>query len=145
MGQCGVQLQPLVDALKQVMLKGPVLHADETPVAMLKPGNKKTHKAYIWTYCTTSYDAIKAVDFTSLKVVAASTCVTSWPWMIRDPRAGVASSSAMTLAVVKTDFSIRATDCEVTLSDRPRKEDVIKLNVAPRSIYAVRGGARWGW
>jgi len=62
-GQCGVQLQPLVDALKQVMLKSAVLHADETPVAMLKPGNKKTHKAYIWSYCTTSYDAFKAVVF----------------------------------------------------------------------------------
>ena len=62
-GQCGVQLQPLVDALKAVMLGSQVLHADETPVAMLKPGNKKTHRAYIWTYCTTSYDALKAVVF----------------------------------------------------------------------------------
>ena len=62
-GQCGVQLQPLVDALKQVMLKSSVLHADETPVAMLKPGNGKTHRAYIWTYCTTGYDALKAVVF----------------------------------------------------------------------------------
>jgi transposase len=62
-GQCGVQLQPLVDALKAVMLKSAVLHADETPVAMLKPGNKKTHRAYIWTYCTTPYDALKAVVF----------------------------------------------------------------------------------
>ena len=62
-GQCGVQLQPLVDALKAVMLKSAVLHADETPVAMLKPGNKKTHKAYIWSYCTTGYDEIKAVVF----------------------------------------------------------------------------------
>ena len=62
-GQCGVQLQPLVDALKAVMLKSAVLHADETPVAMLKPGNKKTHKAYIWSYCTTGYDELKAVVF----------------------------------------------------------------------------------
>jgi transposase len=62
-GQCGVQLQPLVDALKAVMLTSQVLHADETPVAMLKPGNKKTHRAYVWTYCTTSYDALKAVVF----------------------------------------------------------------------------------
>ena len=58
-----MQLQPLVDALKAVMLKSAVLHADETPVAMLKPGNKKTHKAYIWSYCTTGYDEIKAVVF----------------------------------------------------------------------------------
>jgi transposase len=62
-GQCGVQLQPLVDALKAVMLRSQVLHADETPVAMLKPGNKKTHRAYIWSYCTTSYDTLKAVVF----------------------------------------------------------------------------------
>jgi hypothetical protein len=45
------------------MLERAVLHADETPVAMLKPGNKKTHRAYIWSYCTTSYDALKAVVF----------------------------------------------------------------------------------
>jgi hypothetical protein len=31
---------------------------------MLKPGNKKTHKAYVWTYCTTSFEPVKAVVFT---------------------------------------------------------------------------------
>lgn len=40
-GICGVQLQPLVDALKGEILSHAVLHADETPVEMLKPGNKK--------------------------------------------------------------------------------------------------------
>nr|WP_309958148.1 IS66 family transposase [Variovorax sp. 3319] len=62
-GQCGVQLQPLVDALKREMLEDRVLHADETPVAMLKPGNGKTHRAYLWSYCTTSYSALRAVVF----------------------------------------------------------------------------------
>ena len=62
-GECGAQLQPLVDALTAELLKHEVLHADETPVAMLKPGNKKTHKAYIWTYCTTSFNPTKAVVF----------------------------------------------------------------------------------
>lgn len=37
-GACGVQLQPLVDAMRSVLLTQPVLHADETPVAMLDPG-----------------------------------------------------------------------------------------------------------
>jgi transposase len=46
-GACGVQLQPLVDALKEELLKQPVLHADETPVQMLKPGLGKTHRAYL--------------------------------------------------------------------------------------------------
>ena len=47
-GKCGVQLQPLVNALKAVMLKSAVLHADKTPVAMLDPGAGKTHRAYLW-------------------------------------------------------------------------------------------------
>jgi transposase len=47
-GACGVQLQPLVDALRNISLEHSVLHADETPVSMLAPGKKKTHKAYVW-------------------------------------------------------------------------------------------------
>ncbi|MDE2468292.1 MAG: IS66 family transposase [Bradyrhizobium sp.] len=62
-GQCGVQLQPLVDALRAELLKHSVLHADETPVAMLKPGNGKTHRAYLWSYCTSSYNGTRAVVF----------------------------------------------------------------------------------
>ena len=46
-GECGVQLQPLVNALAQEILRQGVLHADETPVAMLKPGKDKTHRAYL--------------------------------------------------------------------------------------------------
>jgi len=62
-GTCGARLQPLVDALKTEILRHRVLHGDETPVAMLKPGNGKTHKAYIWSYCTPSTNPVKAVVF----------------------------------------------------------------------------------
>jgi transposase len=62
-GECGVRLQPLVDALVAELLRQPVLHADETPVAMLKPGHGKTHRAYLWSYCTTRFNPIKAVVF----------------------------------------------------------------------------------
>ncbi len=65
-GECGAQLQPLVDALAAELLKHDVLHADETPVAMLKPANlrdSKTHRAYLWSYCTTRYNETKAVVF----------------------------------------------------------------------------------
>ena len=65
-GECGVQLQPLVDALTAELLKHNVLHADETPVAMLKPANLrdgKTHRAYLWSYCTTRFNETKAVVF----------------------------------------------------------------------------------
>jgi transposase len=62
-GECGAQLQPLVDALTVELLKHGVLHADETPVAMLKPGHGKTHRAYLWSYCTTRYNETRAVVF----------------------------------------------------------------------------------
>jgi len=62
-GCCGVQLQPLVDAMRDALLREAVLHADETPVAQLLPGNGKTHRAYLWSYCSTSMSALKAVVF----------------------------------------------------------------------------------
>jgi transposase len=49
-GCAGVALQPLVDRLTRLLLQGNTLHADETPVAQLEPGNGKTHKAYLWAY-----------------------------------------------------------------------------------------------
>jgi transposase len=62
-GVCGVALQPLADALKSAMLKHAVLHADETPVAMLKPGNKKTHRAYLWAYAPGAFEDLRAVVY----------------------------------------------------------------------------------
>ena len=62
-GVCGVQLQPLVDALKAEILRHTVLHADETPVAMLRPGNQKTHRAYLWAYAPGAFEDLKAVVY----------------------------------------------------------------------------------
>jgi transposase len=62
-GQSGVHLQPLVDALKVDLLAHPVLHADETPVAMLDPGAGKTHRAYLWSYSVGAFDPIMAVVY----------------------------------------------------------------------------------
>jgi len=65
-GVCGVQLVPLVEAMKRELLQRAVLHADETPVSMLKPGLGHTHRAYIWSYGSTQFDASPLVvyDFT---------------------------------------------------------------------------------
>ena len=62
-GQCGVVLQPVADALRAEVLTHPVLHADETPVAMLDPGAGKTARAYVWSYSVGAYDPIKAVVY----------------------------------------------------------------------------------
>jgi len=62
-GVCGVQLQPLVDALKDEILSHAVLLADETPVAKLKPGNGRTHRAYLWAYAPGAFEPLKAVVY----------------------------------------------------------------------------------
>ena len=67
-GQCGAQLQPLVQALQEAILEQGVLHADETPVTMLcakqiLKGKSNSKKAYVWAYSTTQYAPFKAVIF----------------------------------------------------------------------------------
>ena len=62
-GICGVRLAPLADALREYILRHGVIHADETPVALLAPGKGKTHRAYMWVYRTTDYAQQRAVWF----------------------------------------------------------------------------------
>jgi transposase len=62
-GRCGVELNPLVERLREVLKQQPVLHADETPVAMLAPGKKRTHTAYVWAYATTRFADIQCVVY----------------------------------------------------------------------------------
>ncbi|CDO82060.1 IS66 family transposase [Pseudomonas aeruginosa] len=62
-GACGVQLQPLVDALRDCLLRQDVILADETPVQMLAPGTKKTQRAYVWAYAPSPFADLKAVVY----------------------------------------------------------------------------------
>ncbi len=62
-GACGVQLQPLVDALRDVVLAHPVVHVDETLVQMLIPGLNKTHRSYVWAYATSQFCETAAVVY----------------------------------------------------------------------------------
>jgi transposase len=62
-GICGVRLQPLIDALRAEILQQDVLQADETPVPMLSPGKKKTHRAYLWAYAPPRFAELQAVVY----------------------------------------------------------------------------------
>ena len=62
-GAGGAALAPLYEALREFVLAAKVLHADETPVAMLDPGAGKTHKAYVWAYARGAFDATPAVAY----------------------------------------------------------------------------------
>ncbi len=62
-GGCGVQLQPLVDALRDIVLKQSIVHADETPVQMLAPGMKKAQRAYVWAYVPSPFADLRAAVY----------------------------------------------------------------------------------
>jgi hypothetical protein len=76
-GVTGVQLQPLVDALRDVVLGQQVIHADETPVQMLMPGTKKTHRSYVSAYATASSRTWQRWFTTSAPAAPESTLATS--------------------------------------------------------------------
>ena len=49
-GQCNALLRPLVAALRNHVLAGDKVHADDTPVPVLAPGEGKTKTGRLWTY-----------------------------------------------------------------------------------------------
>ena len=62
-GATGAALEPLYDVHKRFVLGCRVLHADETPVAMLEPGAGKTRRAYVWAYARSRHDATPGVVY----------------------------------------------------------------------------------
>jgi transposase len=62
-GRAGAALEPLWEAHKRFVLTAAVLHADETPVAMLDPGAGKTKRAYVWAYARGAFDATPGVIY----------------------------------------------------------------------------------
>ena len=68
-GRCGAALEPLVKRLHELLLTQPILHADETPVNILKFNNNKgkLKQGYVWAYLTPqhcqSYGGFKAVVY----------------------------------------------------------------------------------
>ena len=55
-GRIGVALQPLADRLAELLRERRILHADETPVPQLDPGQGKTKRAYLWAYRSNDLD-----------------------------------------------------------------------------------------
>lgn len=59
----GAALQPLYELQKRFVLDCRVVHADETPVALLDPGAGKTRRAYMWAYARSWHDAMPGVIY----------------------------------------------------------------------------------
>ena len=62
-GQTGAQLMPLYEAHREFVLGSRVVHADETPIALLDPGGGKTKKAYMWAYARGAFEPEPGVVF----------------------------------------------------------------------------------
>jgi transposase len=55
-GKIGVALQPLSERLAELLRQRPCLHADETPVRQLDPGQGKSRHAYLSAYRSNNFD-----------------------------------------------------------------------------------------
>mgnify|MGYP002621286781 FL=1 len=62
-GAMGFHLQPLVDRLRALLRAQAVLHADETPLAVLDPGSGKTHRSYLFAYRSTAGPPVVVFDY----------------------------------------------------------------------------------
>ena len=62
-GQTGAQLMPLLEVHRDFVLASPVLHADETTVALLDPGAGKTKTAYMWAYARGAFEPERGVVY----------------------------------------------------------------------------------
>lgn len=66
-GACGALMRPLVEALKRYVVAPGKVHADDTPIPVLAPGNKQTRTGRLWVYVrddrNSGSDAAPAVWF----------------------------------------------------------------------------------
>lgn len=60
-GASSALLEPLIDALRRHVMAGAKLHADDTPVPVLAPGNGKTKTGRLWTYVRDDRPAASSV------------------------------------------------------------------------------------
>ena len=91
---CGVQLRPLVNALREVVLKHDVVHVDETPVQMLATARRKLIGPMSGPMRRPRLPIFRQWFTTSALVVRASMPATFW-------ETGKASWSATTTAATK--------------------------------------------
>lgn len=49
-GQCEALMDPLTESLRRYAMAGAKIHADDTPIPVLAPGNKKTKTGRLWVY-----------------------------------------------------------------------------------------------
>lgn len=131
-GQTGAGLTPLFDEHKAFVLGARVLHADETPVAMLDPGAGKTRRAYLWAYARGGFEPQPGVVYDFCISRAGRHAVAflgDWSGtLVCDDYAGYD-------AALKLEQRIEA-GC--TAHSRRKFDELIKVNQSPVAAQAVQ-------
>lgn len=132
-----VRTMTLGTGLKAEVLGKSVLHADETPVRMLKRGAGKTHRVYLWAYTPTSYDSLRAVlyDFASSR--AGEHCRT----FLEDWRGKLVTDD---YAGYKAGFAAGITEMGCMAHARRKFHDLHANNQSHRGAGVVRRAIRRG-
>lgn len=143
-GVCGVRLQPLVDALREEVLAQPVLHADETPVQVLQPGSKGTHRGYLWAYAPGVFQDLKAVvyDFTEGRSGAhARAFLATWQGsLICDDYAGYKASFGQGVTEVGCMAHARRKFHELHQSNKSQIAEQALASI--QALYAIEAQAK---
>jgi transposase len=63
MAQCAELLRPLVELMRQRILQGSVINADETPVQVLDPKRDTTRTGYFWVYISPGEHGYTVYDY----------------------------------------------------------------------------------
>jgi transposase len=63
MAQCAQRLRPLVERLRQRIVHGSVINADETPVQVLDPTRNTTRTGYFWCYASPGAHGYTIYDY----------------------------------------------------------------------------------
>ena len=131
-GQTGAGLEPLFDAHKAFVFGSRVLHADETPVAMLDPGAGKTKRAYLWAYARGGFEPQPGVAYDFCISRAARHPVAflkGWSGTL------VCDDYVAYDSVLKLENRIEA-GC--TAHSRRKFDELIKANQSPVAAQAVQ-------
>jgi len=118
----------LVDALREEVLQKHILHADETPIKVLRADkDRKTHRAYLWVYAPAIHEGLNAViyDFTPSRAGAAHARRKLYELHV----ANKSDIAAQALASFKALYAIETEAKTLTTAQRQAlREEKAKLN-----------------
>ncbi len=147
-GATAALLAPIVGYMHTQILKSAKIHGDESPVPVLAPGEKKTHKSYLWVYVGDREHPFTVYDY-------ARTRGSEWPlrflegykgYLQADDYAGYEACYRAGVREVACWAHARRKFFEARATDPPRCERVLemigRLYAVERELHDATAEAR---